>query len=92
MDPVFSQLQKRFPRLELQKSLASLTTFQVGGPADLYYELLENTDLPDLIKEAKANNIPYMLLGGGSNIIFSDEGYRGLIIHLKAKKSWLRMT
>lgn len=62
------------------------STFNIGGPADFYYELSELEKLPELLAFAKQNKVPYYILGGGSNILFHDEGFRGLIIKIKANK------
>lgn len=78
-------LQQKFSGIETNKLLAPLTTMQIGGPADFYYQLENTHELPELIAEAQKNNIPFIILGGGSNVVFSDKGFRGFIIHLKAK-------
>jgi UDP-N-acetylmuramate dehydrogenase len=85
MKNIFHQFQAKFPRLEQNKILAPFTTMQIGGPADLFYELTDLNELPLLITEAKKLNLPYFILGGGSNTIFADKGSRGLVIHMKAK-------
>jgi len=80
----YKQFIKEFPQTQEQKSLAPLTTLKVGGPADLYYEVTNIDELPDLIQAAQKLNIRLFILGGGSNLVFSEKGFRGLIIHMKA--------
>ncbi len=56
------------------------TTLRVGGVADFYYEARKIDDLIKAIKVAQKTKIPYFVLGDGSNILFSDYGFPGLII------------
>jgi len=65
--------------------LAKLTTFQMGGPADYYYEVKDVMMIPKLIEACKIDGLPYVILGWGSNMIFSDLGFRGLVIHNLAR-------
>jgi UDP-N-acetylmuramate dehydrogenase len=82
---LFSQFQAKFPDIQQGVSLKKYTTFQIGGEADLFYVLNDLEDLPGLVALAKENNLPFFVLGGGSNTIFADAGYRGLVILMKAK-------
>lgn len=66
--------------------LADLTAYKIGGPADLYVEAKTSYDIPEFIQKAEELDIPYYILGGGCNIVFSDAGFRGLVIHNKAGK------
>ena len=67
-------------RLERNVPLAPLTTFRVGGPADILYRATTADELVRAIQIAKALEIPYFLLGRGANILVADKGYRGLVI------------
>jgi len=67
-------------------NLASLTTFQIGGPADYFYEAKNSEELTEAVREAKNNNWPIFILGGGSNILVSDEGFRGAVIKAQNAK------
>ncbi|MFA5829829.1 MAG: UDP-N-acetylmuramate dehydrogenase [Candidatus Gracilibacteria bacterium] len=82
---VSRELLEKFPNIEASKPLAPLNTMHIGGPADLYYKLTNIDELPELLQEAHKLQIPYFILGGGSNTVFADEGFRGLVIHLQAK-------
>jgi len=64
--------------------LASLTTFKIGGPADLFYEARSADDLAASILAARRLGIPFFLLGLGANILIGDLGVRGLVIQNKA--------
>jgi len=57
------------------------TTMHVGGVADFFYEAHSIADLVKAVKSAIEINIPYLIIGFGSNVIFSDYGFPGLIIH-----------
>ncbi len=63
--------------------LSSLTTFQIGGKADFFVEIRNQSDLVAALEFAHKKTIPIFVLGGGSNILISDEGYRGLVIRNK---------
>lgn len=65
-------------------SLARHCTFKVGGVTDLFVNVKNSLELMDAVKLAYDLNIPYFLLAGGSNIVFSDKGFRGLVIHFIA--------
>lgn len=67
------------------EKLSKYSTFQIGGPADFFYKLEDPADLIPLFKFAKKKKIPYLIMGGGSNILFDDKGFRGLIIKIDNK-------
>ena len=50
-------------RLELDVPLAPMTTFRIGGPADLLYRARTPTELADVVLAAKEAGVPYFLLG-----------------------------
>jgi len=85
MSQFYQQFIQKFPQIEQNKPLAPFTTFGIGGPADLWFNLTDIADLEPLVKTAIDLKIPFFILGGGSNTIFADEGFRGLIIHMAAK-------
>ncbi|MEE2753776.1 MAG: UDP-N-acetylmuramate dehydrogenase [Candidatus Latescibacterota bacterium] len=65
-----------------QEPLAKHTTFGVGGPADLFF-LPENAeDLADSLLLIKAAEVPVLPIGGGTNMLVKDEGFRGVVIGL----------
>lgn len=63
-------------------SLASLTTFKIGGQADYFVEVEEIKDLLKAVNFAKENKLEILIMGGGSNMVISDEGFRGLVIKM----------
>lgn len=77
-------------QLTRNESLAKHTYFKIGGPADLFYTANTIEELTVAVKLAIKHNIPYMILGGGSNVLVTDKGYRGLIIKNKSAKISLK--
>ena len=67
-------------RAHANAPLAPLTTFRVGGPADWLLETRSSEEIVAALKLAHAAGIPVTLLGGGSNVLVSDAGVRGLVI------------
>ncbi len=64
--------------------LAKHTTLRVGGPADVYVEPADETDLANAVKFCRENEIPFFILGRGSNLLVRDGGFRGVVICLAA--------
>lgn len=62
--------------------LKNYTTFKIGGPAKAFAELTHPDELPELLSYARAEGLPLLVQGGGSNMLVSDRGFDGLIIHI----------
>jgi UDP-N-acetylmuramate dehydrogenase len=60
--------------------LAPFTTFRVGGPADFFLETRTSDEITAALRLAHAAGQPVTVLGGGSNVLVSDKGVRGLVI------------
>ena len=60
--------------------LKHFCTYRVGGPAKFFGEARTIHEMVALRAFAKSKNVPYLIVGGGSNILFPDEGYPGLVI------------
>ena len=58
------------------------TTFRIGGPADLFVSPKSTDEIRALTAVCKEEKIPYFILGNGSNLLVSDNGYQGVIIQL----------
>jgi UDP-N-acetylmuramate dehydrogenase len=67
--------------IRLDVIIAPYTTYKIGGPADYFYEPQTIEELEKAVKVAQQDQIPYFLLGTGANILVSDKGFRGLVIH-----------
>ena len=66
--------------------LAPLTTMKVGGTADYFATVTMTDQLLKLVRWARSVSLPYFLLGGGSNILISDRGMRGLVIENRCRQ------
>ncbi|QWR78560.1 UDP-N-acetylmuramate dehydrogenase [Candidatus Magnetomonas plexicatena] len=62
--------------------LSELTTFKIGGAARFYVKAESTDSVYDSIDFAKQHGVPFYVLGGGSNLLVSDKGYDGVIIHM----------
>lgn len=60
--------------------LAPLTTWKVGGPAKIFIELNDIEKAKTIIKLSYQTNLPVFIMGGGSNILISDEGFDGIVL------------
>lgn len=58
-----------------------MTTFRIGGNAKFFAEVNSVEDLKAAVGYAHARNLPVFVLGGGSNILVSDQGFLGLVVH-----------
>jgi UDP-N-acetylmuramate dehydrogenase len=67
-------------RVRERVPLAALTTFRVGGPADWLFEPRTSEELLTALRAAHRASVPVTVLGGGSNVLVSDAGVRGLVI------------
>ena len=58
------------------------TTFRIGGPCDIFIKPRSIEEIRQIIEVVKENKVPYYVVGNGSNLLVSDDGYRGVIINL----------
>src|SRR5688500_9034321 len=72
--------------LERNVQLGPLTTFRIGGPADLFYTAYTADELARAILAARETGIPHFILGLGANVLIGDGGFRGLVIHNRARQ------
>lgn len=61
------------------------TSFQIGGPADYFCTVSEVEELKAALKTAKEHGLPRFVLGKGSNVLFRDEGFPGMVIRLAGR-------
>ncbi len=71
-------------RLQPDRSLAPLTTFRIGGPADWCVEAFTAGDVATAVQAAAADGLPVTVMGGGSNLLVGDRGVRGLVLRPRA--------
>lgn len=72
-------------KFEKGKILAPFSTYQIGGPADWFLEAANSRDLCAAIEWAQTEGLPFFVFGGGSNLLFDDAGFRGLVIRIAIK-------
>jgi UDP-N-acetylmuramate dehydrogenase len=83
MTPLERELEERFgPRLAAHAPLAALTSFRIGGPADLMVQVVDERELAAALGAAYRHGVPAFCLGAGTNLLVSDRGIRGLVIRL----------
>jgi UDP-N-acetylmuramate dehydrogenase len=63
--------------------LKNLTTMRLGGPARFFTEIHTPEEVQLACRNASAKNIPWFVIGGGSNLIARDEGYNGLVMRMR---------
>lgn len=73
-------------RIERDVPLAPYTTFKIGGPADYFYSATTADELAEAILAARETGVPHFVLGLGANILIGDGGFRGLVIHNRARR------
>ena len=69
--------------VRLQEPMSAHTTFRIGGPADYFVEAGSESVLKELLLLCRETETPFFILGNGSNLLISDEGYRGVMISLR---------
>lgn len=67
-------------RVARNAPMADHTSFAVGGPADLLTVARKVDELVEWVRLAQANDVSYLVLGSGTNVLVSDQGIRGLVI------------
>ena len=69
--------------LRRDKLLSELSTFGIGGPAQYFYEARSIIDMQNIIRLSKQSALPYLVVGKGSNCLFDDKGFQGIVISNK---------
>ena len=77
--------------IRLRERMSEHTTFRIGGEADCFIELENKEQLLKVQKYLTAIEEPFFILGNGSNLLVSDEGYRGVILQIGRKMSQIRV-
>lgn len=86
-EAVIQALRKFVPEenICLQESMASHTTFRIGGLADCFVQLENTEQLIKVQKYLSQVGVPFFILGNGSNLLVSDAGFRGVILQIGSK-------
>ena len=78
---IIKELEEFIPkeRIKSQESMKKHTTFQVGGPADIFVTIQTKEQLEKISELGKQEGIPITILGNGSNVLVKDKGIRGIV-------------
>lgn len=76
----FLSALERITAIRQNEPLSRHTTFGIGGPSDTYARARTEGELLSLVTLAREHQVPYFILGAGSNILVGDGGIRGLVI------------
>jgi UDP-N-acetylenolpyruvoylglucosamine reductase len=82
--PLLKQRLSPAAVLRQNEPLSRRTTLRVGGPADLYVEPADESDLARVLEICRHHNVPWFMLGRGSNLLVRDGGIRGVVLCLAA--------
>src|SRR3984957_8353995 len=83
MKALEAELRAKFgARVRASMPLAELTSFRIGGPADLFVNVEDETELMHAKAAAYRAGVPCFCLGAGTNLLVSDRGMRGLVVRL----------
>ena len=81
MNDRYREFENRFKgQLLKEEPLKRHTSFKIGGPADLMAVATKKEDLIEAVTSCLDLSIPYFILGGGTNLVFHDRGFRGVVI------------
>ncbi|MFH1112131.1 MAG: UDP-N-acetylmuramate dehydrogenase [Patescibacteria group bacterium] len=84
MTDIFESLKKNIgPNIKLKEPLDKHTHFKIGGLAKYYFEATTSDDLVRAVQVAHELQVPMMVMGGGANVLVSDNGFAGLVIITK---------
>ena len=84
MNDLLSNLLKILPaeNIVLNANMSRFTTFKCGGNANFFVVVNSRLQLLSVLDLLKKENISYIIIGNGSNILFSDKGFDGVVIKL----------
>ncbi|MGE3800312.1 MAG: UDP-N-acetylmuramate dehydrogenase [Candidatus Kapaibacterium sp.] len=89
----FEDIRNSFQgRIELGESMARHMTFRIGGSADIYLEPNDKEDALALFTFLAEEEMPYVLIGNGSNVLIADEGIRAAVVNLEAGFNYFRFV
>ena len=76
----------------IDEPMSRHTTFRVGGPADFFVTPKAKEEVRDVIRICKEAGMPYYIIGNGSNLLVSDQGYEGVIIQIYKQMNRVEIT
>lgn len=92
-EAVVQSLKKFVPEenICLQEPMAGHTTFRIGGPADCFVQIENKEQLIRVQKYLMQVELPFFILGNGSNLLVSDKGYRGIVLQIGPKMNGIEV-
>lgn len=78
--------------LRNNEPMSAHTSFRIGGPALLFATPRDPKTLADLLTFCHAEGVPWFVLGFGTNLLVSDRGFEGMVIHLRKGWDWQRIS
>lgn len=83
-DQFYQKLSQILPKeqIKLKEPMVNHTSLHIGGEADYLVTPVTSKQVHDIVSLCKHENLPYYIMGNGSNLLVSDLGYRGLIMKL----------
>lgn len=82
MDKINSLINKNVGDIYLREPLSKHSSWRIGGPADVLIEPYTIQQIIEIIQYADLMKIPTVIIGNGTNLLFCDEGFRGIIIKM----------
>ena len=83
--PIDALYAKLGDKVKENVPLAPYTSARIGGPADIFLVANTSAELARIVKLLWKHNMPFTMLGGGSNVLVSDKGVRGVVVLNRAK-------
>jgi len=79
---ISDKLKSKLPDIQENILLKYCTTYKIGGPAKYFFIAKTKDDLMTALKTAKSLRLPVLILGGGSNLLVSEKGFKGLVVKI----------
>ena len=75
---------ENLPGVKSNEPLAPYTNFKIGGPAKFFFQAKSTQDVVSAAQVAAEIGVPFMLIGGGTNLVVADKGFPGLVVQVKS--------
>jgi len=84
MESIYYELCEKFGKDRVYKDepMKKHTSFKIGGNADIFIKVNSTENLIEVLNITKQNNVPFYIIGNGSNLLVKDNGIRGIVIQL----------
>lgn len=76
----------------IQEPMKNHTTFRIGGPAACFVRPQDAGQVERILHICRENEVPWFILGNGSNLLVSDRGFDGVIIQIYRNMSWIQVS